>query len=81
MDKLKIDRTFVTDIDRNESDRAIVQASIALAKALGLSTIAEGVETDTQKRLLTEMGCDEMQGYHFSRPKPPAEIPDIVKGR
>ncbi|WP_456383020.1 EAL domain-containing protein [Hydrogenimonas sp.] len=81
VDKLKIDRSFVTDIVENESDRAIVKASIALAKALGLSTIAEGVETAAQQALLRKLGCDEMQGYHFCKPKPPADIPAFLKNQ
>ncbi|WP_201351802.1 sensor domain-containing protein [Hydrogenimonas urashimensis] len=81
LDKLKIDRTFIMDIEKNESDRAIVKASIALAKALGLSTIAEGVETEKQKEILKEMGCDEMQGYLFSKPVPPTHIASLLRKR
>ncbi len=73
VNKLKIDRSFVSDMCSNESDRAIIQATIALAKAFDLHTIAEGVESAEQLRLLKEMECDEIQGFYFSPPKNPEE--------
>lgn len=79
VDKLKIDRSFVREMLERESDRVIVEASIALSKALGLRSIAEGVETEEQKRYLQEEGCDEMQGYFFSRPVPPEEIGALLR--
>jgi len=78
VDKLKIDRSFVMDIETNESDRAIVNASIALAHALGVTTIAEGVETAAQKKILSEMGCDEMQGFYFSKPRKAKDITPLL---
>lgn len=66
--QLKIDRSFILDIDTNSDARAIVDAVIKLAHALGLSVVAEGVETATQRDILLELGCDEMQGYWFARP-------------
>ena len=78
VDKLKIDKSFVAEILTNDSDRAIVNASVALAHALGLRVVAEGVEEEAQRELLTTMGCDEMQGYLFSRPRPPEEIPPLL---
>jgi diguanylate cyclase (GGDEF)-like protein/PAS domain S-box-containing protein len=65
---VKIDRSFVTDITSKPEDAAIAAAIIAMAHGLGLSSIAEGVETEGQFNYLRALGCDEMQGYFFSRP-------------
>lgn len=65
----KIDQSFVQDLDQNDDDRAIVSAIIRMAQALGMQTTAEGVETEAQLEFLREEGCDEAQGYHFSRPR------------
>lgn len=69
-DKLKIDKGFVQDIDHSEESRAITRATLQLAKALNMVCTAEGVETESQKTFLTEIGCDELQGYLISRPQP-----------
>ena len=70
IDCVKIDRAFVKDIPENADDVAIARMIVAMAKALGLSTVAEGVETAEQLELLKSMGCDQIQGYFFSRPLP-----------
>ena len=78
--KLKIDKTFIDDITHTESsDAAIVQASIQMAKALKITTIAEGVEEQAQLDLLKHMGCNEIQGYFFSRPLPPLELQQFIQ--
>jgi diguanylate cyclase (GGDEF)-like protein/PAS domain S-box-containing protein len=72
---LKIDMSFVQDIPHDPNASSIVAAIIELAHRLGLTPLAEGVETDEQRRFLLDHGCDLAQGFHFSRPVPPSEIP------
>ncbi|HVQ69972.1 MAG TPA: EAL domain-containing protein [Bradyrhizobium sp.] len=73
-DKIKIDRCFITDIAEPEGSSSIVRAVVNIAADRHMTTTAEGVETEQQRDLLRELGCAEMQGYLFSRPKPAAEI-------
>ncbi|MEI7843187.1 MAG: EAL domain-containing protein, partial [Gallionellaceae bacterium] len=74
VDKLKIDQSFVHDLTADADSAAIVQAIIQLGQTLKLTVIAEGVETDSQLTFLRNYGCDEAQGYLFSRPIPAAEF-------
>ena len=67
-DILKIDRSFVIDIDKNLQNKKIINMIINLAKSLGIKVLAEGVETEVQYNMLKEMGCDLYQGYYFSKP-------------
>jgi diguanylate cyclase (GGDEF)-like protein/PAS domain S-box-containing protein len=76
---LKIDRSFITSLPDNQDDASIAQAVITLAHALRLKVIAEGVETLAQLEFLAAKGCDEMQGYYFSRPLPADECTAFLK--
>ena len=69
VDRLKIDRRFIRDITSNDRDRTLVKASIAMAQAMGLETVAEGVETAEQKRYVQLMGCGEIQGFFIGKPE------------
>ncbi|WP_298831733.1 EAL domain-containing protein [uncultured Piscinibacter sp.] len=69
-EELKIDRSFVQDLEHSPDARAVVDAVLKLAHALGLKVVAEGVENPRQQEILTEMGCDELQGYLFAKPMP-----------
>jgi len=81
VDVLKIDRDFVKDIGCDDSADVVVRAIVGLAGSLGLCTVAEGVETAAQARLLADMGCDELQGYHFARPLAPQALAEFVVSR
>jgi predicted signal transduction protein with EAL and GGDEF domain len=77
--KLKIDKSLVDPLGASPNAGAVVQATVALGRALGLSITAEGVETEQQRVLLRLAGCDEMQGYLFSRPVPAKSIDQLLK--
>ena len=70
---LKLDRSFVMELEQNSSNAKISLATISLAHSLGFKVIAEGVETKEQAQFLTTHGCDMLQGYYFSRPIPAEE--------
>lgn len=77
--KLKVDRSFVIDLDRDANDAAIVNAIIAMAHALKLKVVAEGVETESHLKYLRELGCDTLQGYLFSPPVAPEKVEGFLK--
>lgn len=74
VDVVKVDRSFVTDLVRSTEDRAVVEAVLTLARRMGLTVVAEGVETADQDELLREMGCPVVQGYLYGRPLPPSDV-------
>ncbi len=77
-DKIKVNRTFVSDLAAGTEHVVIVQAVVSIARALGMTTTAEGVETEAQKQFLAALGCDEAQGYLFSEPVPVEKVPDVI---
>ena len=77
-DKIKIDQSFVRDMGQHDDSIAIVRAVAGLGRNLGMSTTAEGVETNEQLGRLREEGCTEVQGYLFSRPLPASEVPRLL---
>ncbi len=79
LDQLKIDQEFVRDILVDASSSAIAQSIISLGKAMGLSVIAEGVETEEQRDFLARLGCHSFQGFLFSRPLPPEEFEALLQ--
>src|SRR5213075_3038365 len=79
IDTIKIDRTFVRDLPRDSEDRAITQAIISMGKALGMTVVAEGVETIEQQTFLREHVCDEIQGFLFSKPVPSERLAELLR--
>ena len=79
LQRLKIDRCFVTDLASNASDRSIVKATILMAHELGLSCLAEGVETDRQLEQLLSLGCDSFQGFLLGKPMAALELEELIR--
>ncbi|MGZ4759659.1 MAG: putative bifunctional diguanylate cyclase/phosphodiesterase, partial [Acidimicrobiales bacterium] len=80
VDEVKIDRSFVSDLDDDGANTSLVAAVVAIAASLGISTVAEGVEKPEQAARLHQLGCNEAQGYWFSRPVPADEIAAVMEG-
>ena len=81
MDVLKVDKAFTSELCNSLEGRVFFQAIVSMAHALGMSVVAEGVETAPQLRVLQELGCNEVQGYYVARPMPPAEIESCMQRR
>lgn len=79
IDRIKIDQSFVRNITSDPADAAVSQAIISMSHSLNLSTIAEGVETEAQMEFLRSRNCNEIQGFHFSRPVPEQEMERMMK--
>lgn len=79
VDELKIDKSFVMQMDEDKNDEIIVKSTIDLAHNLGLHVVAEGVENQKISDLLNKFGCDTLQGFYYARPMPPSEFEDWVK--
>jgi EAL domain-containing protein (putative c-di-GMP-specific phosphodiesterase class I) len=77
-DRIKVDRAFISDLTERTEQHAIAQAIVSIARALGLTTTAEGVESGFQRDFLTALGYDEAQGYLFSPAVPIDKVPDII---
>ncbi|HTM76890.1 MAG TPA: EAL domain-containing protein, partial [Devosia sp.] len=77
-DKIKIDRSFMRDLTSRGDSLAIIKAVIGLGQSLGMSVTAEGVETEEQLAMVRGQGCDEVQGFLFSPPLPPAALTDLL---
>jgi EAL domain-containing protein (putative c-di-GMP-specific phosphodiesterase class I) len=80
IDKLKIDRSFITNVMTSADDASIVQAIISLAHGLRLKVVAEGVENAEQVAFLQNLGCDQYQGFYFSRPVDAAAFEQMLRG-
>ena len=76
---LKIDRSFVRDVPEDDEDKALIEAIMAMAHSLKMSVVAEGVETEKQCLYLTDLHCDQLQGYFFSKPLPADEFKAFIK--
>jgi diguanylate cyclase (GGDEF)-like protein len=78
-DKIKIDRSFVSNVSNALASRTIVQSVVSLGRGLGMSIVAEGVETDYDALMMNHLGCTEMQGFHFSKPLEAAQLTSLLE--
>ena len=76
---MKIDRSFISDLIENADDREIIETIIGMAKNLGLSIVAEGIETEAQAEFLLERGCHTAQGFYYSKPLPVEDCGQLLK--
>lgn len=80
-DVLKIDKSFVSELHRNQDDVTLISAIVSIARDMSLITIAEGIESAEQQHILHELGCNIGQGYHFSRPVVAGEMAKLISPR
>ena len=81
VDRLKLDKSLIQGLTTNTKDAAIVRSIIALGRDLGVSVIAEGVETEQQLQMLKDLGCQQVQGYLLARPRPPEDVQGLLLSR
>ncbi len=79
LSKIKIDRLFVNELIKSDSDRALVKSIITLADSLAIQVLAEGIESRKQEEVLINLGCDYAQGYFYSKPLPVSQIPEFIE--
>ena len=80
IDEVKIDRTFVQNIENSSENRQIIKATVDVARSLGAEVVAEGIETAVQLQLVRELGCDRAQGFYLCEPMQATTIPDVCLG-
>jgi cyclic di-GMP phosphodiesterase Gmr len=78
IERIKIDRSFVTRIDADDEQQKMVAAILTMADRLGLDTLAEGVETNEERLKLAELGCGHVQGFGIARPLPPEDVDNWI---
>ena len=78
-DQLKVDRSFVSDIDTDVRKQKVLRGILELGRGLGFSIVIEGAETGEEVAVIRKMGCDAIQGFYYSRPAPALLIPEVVK--
>jgi EAL domain-containing protein (putative c-di-GMP-specific phosphodiesterase class I) len=79
IDTLKVDRSFIRQIGSAEPDGSVADAIIAMGKTLSLTVVAGGVETEAQQTYLSDHACDQLQGYHFSKPVQPEQFAELLR--
>jgi EAL domain-containing protein (putative c-di-GMP-specific phosphodiesterase class I) len=78
-DKIKIDRSFVTNVSNALTSRTIVQSVVSLGRGLGMQIVAEGVETEYEALMMSHFGCTELQGYYFSKPVEASQLGPLIE--
>ena len=79
VDALKVDKSFISELEESSADQAIMEGILTMAHSLGIRVVAEGIETSAQMQLLTTMGCEIAQGYYFAKPMPAAEVEVLLR--